>query len=70
MSTPSPTPSPTSTLVPTQTNPLLTETILIIALALSALLVFPALAFKKGYTTIEVVNHEDTGQEENQDHNI
>ena len=61
-SSPSQTPAPTPT--PTQTNLFSTETMLILASVAAVLVVLSAVAFKKGYITIKVVDEEEKSQEE------
>jgi hypothetical protein len=57
---PSQTPQPTA-------SPFPTETAVIAAVAIAVIIALFALAFKKGYITIETVDEEDKGQEENHD---
>ena len=68
-STPTPTPTPTPTSQP-ETNQFPTQTAVIAVIAVATLIAGFALAFKKGYITIEIAD-EDKSQEENQeDYNI
>jgi hypothetical protein len=68
--TPTPTasasPAPSQTPQPT-TSPFPTETAVIAAVAIAVIIALFAFAFKKGYITIETVDEEDKGQEENHD---
>jgi hypothetical protein len=58
-----PTPHPTGA----GTSFLPTEIALVAAVAVAVLIAVLGLAFKKGYVSVEVVNEEGSGQEENQD---
>ncbi len=56
--------SPSSSPMPATTNKFPIQTAAIVASAVAALVVVFALALKKGYITIEVVDEEENGQEE------
>jgi uncharacterized RDD family membrane protein YckC len=65
-----PTQTPQPTASPSQQTTLSSfpiETAVIAAVAIAVIIAVFALAFKKGYITIETVDEEDKGQEENHD---
>ena len=68
-STPTANPTTSPTILP-ETNLLSTQIVAIIGTSVAVLVAVFALAFKKGYITIEVVDGENSSQDENQDYSI